>query len=114
MSFFNTKNVVIQRVSPTAYLEIDVETSLLYYIIDPGEQLSVSSVEYKIDKLTGRDTSNVIPWTTVVIVGITDDVYQIDTTISDVLVSDDLQLTIKVTDTDGIEYYHKDNEVSPI
>ena len=114
MSFFNTKQVETLRISPTQYLEIGIETSLLYYIIDPGEPLDIASIEYKIDKLTGRDTENIIPWTSVVIAGVTDSVYQMGVTLTSIEPADNIQLTLKVTDADGIEYYHIDTEVTPI
>jgi len=116
MSFFNTKQIALQRVSPSSYLEIDVETSISYYIIDPGNAIDLTSVEYKIDKLSGRATTNVIAWTVLNITGITDDIYQLDLTLpsASVSTSDSIQLVIKATDADGMEYYHKDTEVTPI
>ena len=116
MAFFNTKLFTLQRVSPSLYLEIDVATTIAYYIIDQGQPINLSSVEYKIDKLSGRDTTSVIPWTVINIVGVTDDIYEFDVTLpsTSVIASDNLSLIIKCTDADGEEFYHKDTEVSPI
>ena len=114
--FFNTKQLSVQRVSPSAFLEIGVETSIAYYIIDPGLPLVVNSLEYKVDTQSGRDATNVIPWTIKDVSGVTDDTYQFDILlpIADTTLSSVLKLSIKVTDVDGMEYYYIDTEVSPI
>lgn len=114
MSFFNTKQVSFQRVSPTAYLEIGVETTLSYYIVDPGCSIDLLSVEYKIDKLSGRDSTNVIAWTALDLTGVTDDIYNIDVTLNNVTTSDTLSLLIRTRDVDGVEAFYKDTEVTAI
>ena len=112
--FFNTKHISLQRISPSPYLEIGVETSLVYYIIDPVQAINLASIEYKIDKLSGRDTTVVQAWTTLDITGVTDDTYTFDITLTGVAVNDNLRLLLRCTDSDGIESYHEDTEVTPI
>jgi len=114
--FFNIKQLALQRVSPSSYLEIGVATSLSYYLVDPALPLSLASLEYKIDKLSGRDATNLIPWTTISIDGVTDDTYTFDVTLSGdaVNTSDTIVIVFKATDTDDMEYYIKDTEVVPI
>lgn len=112
--FFNSKQITVQRVSPTAFLEAGISTTLDYYIIDPGQQFVVTTLEYKLDKLSGRDSTEILPWTTVDIIGVTDDIYSIGITASNITPSDTLSLTLKITDADGIEAFYKDNEVVAI
>jgi len=84
-----------------------------YYITDPVNQLVINTLEYKIDKMSGRDTTVLVPWTAIDTVGVTDDMYAFDVTI-DANPTDNIQITIKVTDDENVEYYHKDSEVSVI
>lgn len=114
MAFFNTKHISLQRISPTPYLEIDRETTLVYYIIDPVQAINLASIEYKIDKVSGRDTTEVQGWTVLDITGITDDTYELDITVTGVTINDSLRLLIRCTDVDGIESFHEDTEVTPI
>ena len=114
--FFNATQITLLRVSPTALLELDVATTLAYYIIDPGNPLTIASLEYKVDKLSGRSTTQVTPWTTIDVVGVTDDTYTMEVTLPSATVSstDSVLLTLKVVDDGGQEFYYKDSEVSPL
>jgi len=114
--FFNKQIVNVQRTSPTACLEVDATTpsSLSYYIVDPTSQYTISALEYKLDKLSGRDTTNVIPWTSVDISGVTGDTYNIEISLTGVTSKDQLRLTLRTTDTDSVEFFYEDNEVEAI
>ena len=112
--FINTKQMDFVRVSPEAILELETPTPLSYYIVDPIGISTIASIEYKIDKKSGRDNTSLVPWTSVVISEITDDIYELIATVSGVIGSDTIHLVMRVTDTDGTEMYHTDSEVSVI
>ena len=92
MMFFNTKQIVFQRVSSSAYLEVDAETTLSYYIIDAGVEINLASVEYKLDKLSGRSTTQLIDWTALDISGVTDDIYDFPITVTGSVPTDNLTI----------------------
>lgn len=112
--FFNAKQLVFQRVSTSAYLEIGTETTLDYYIVDAGVPVTLNTVEYKIDKAEGRSMSSVVAWTSIDLSSVTGDIYSLPITITGVTQSDALVLTIKVTDSDNVETFYKDTEVAAI
>ena len=112
--FFNVKQLVFQRINSSAYLEVDVETHLYYYIVATGAPVNVDTVDYKVEKASGRDTITVVDWTSVDISSVTDDTYDLPITVSGVTKTDPLTLTIKVKDTDGAYTFYKDNEVEAI
>jgi len=113
--FFNTQIVEFQCVSPTAYLDVtNSSNELQYYIASPVTPITIATLEFKLDTLTGRDTTNTIPWMTVDISGTTDDIYTITVDGTGLDPKATLRLTLRVTDDTGTAILYTDNEVTAI
>ena len=112
---YNLEHIALYRVSPTAYLEIGATTTLMYYIIDELGVLDVSSIEFKLDVIKGRDSTGIVGWTSVATTTASDSTYNFDITLpSTIKGTDQLLLTIKVTDANGTEVFLEESEVRAI
>ena len=75
----------------------------------------MSSLEYKLDMLKGRDATSIIGWTNVDIKAVVDSIYSFPITLDDTISStSQLKLTIKVTESDGSETFYEDSEVKAV
>lgn len=112
--FFNTNQIVFQRIPSSVFLENGLSTDISYYIIDAGIEISLASVEFKVEKASGRDLQVLTAWTQVDITGVLDDIFTLPITVSGVNPTDTLMISIRATTSDGVEAFHKDTEVTVI
>jgi len=112
--FFDTRNFQFIRHNRTAKLEVGASTSLLYSLYNPATTATVDTVQFKLDKQSGRSKSSVIGWTDATALGTP--MYQLDLDVpaDSIKDTDNLLLTIKITETDGLESFLEDSEVQAV
>jgi len=108
--FFNYTQPVFRRLVDNAYLESGVSSALSYYVVGSTTDLQVASIEFKLEKQSGRDTTTLVAWTSVDISTATGGVYSIPVTATGSS-TDSLLLTLRVTLDTGSEFFLTDNEV---
>ena len=113
--FFNTRSVVVDLVSGSNYVQLDVPTTFLFYIAEVNQEVSLDSVEYRVTKQSGRTTEYLSEWA-LVAPSETTGLYSIDLLVAstDASLNDTLNIITKVVDVDGVEYFNTTNVVKPI
>lgn len=101
----SNKRVVAKNVNSSNVLEIDVATTLSFYIVERIQNTVISTIDYQMEKIAGRNTEVLTSWTGISMTGIEDDIYSFDYTVTGVTTSDKIKLKIKVVDEDGIEAF---------
>ena len=104
MSFFATnKNVTVTYVGTSKYVELDISTTLPFYIIEAVQDTEITEVSYKILKASGRTPEELQSWTALPV--IQEDVYEFDVLVTGVTSGTDLTFQFKIVDVDGIEAF---------
>ena len=105
--------LLISSINPQA-LQLDIETTLSFYIKEFINNTELSTIDYKVDKIDGRNTTNISPWTSVDMTTSNNDVYSFQYTLSNITASDSISFTFKVVDIDGLEYFKTLNDFNII
>lgn len=100
--FLNTKVVHIKRTSPSGVLQLDVATTLGFYIKEVNQGTVLSSVQYRVDKTDGRNITNLVGYTTITSLS---DTYTFDVLVTGVTTKDLLTISFKTVDADGMEFF---------
>lgn len=105
-TFMDTyKRVVVKDISATSTLQIDNLTTLSFYIVERIHETAISSIDYQVEKVSGRATTVLTAWTPVSEIGVEDDIYSFDYLLTGVTTSDHVQIRFKIIDEDGAEYF---------
>jgi hypothetical protein len=107
----SSKRVVLKNVNSSKVLQIDTATTLSYYIIERIQNTEIVSIDYQVEKIDGRSTTILTTWTPIDILGVVDDVYTFDYTITGVTVDTKILLRFKVVDIDGVEAFIELNDL---
>lgn len=100
--FLNTKVVHIKRTSPSGVLQLDVATTLGFYIKEVNQGTVLSTVQYRVDKTDGRNITNLVGYTTITSLS---DTYTFDVLVTGVTTKDLLTISFKTVDADGMEFF---------
>lgn len=114
MSTFMNSNrkVVAISVASKPSLQINATTTLSYYIIERIQETPLASIDYQLEKVAGRSTEVLQPWTSLDNPSTTaDNIFTFDITLIDITATDKVQLRFRVEDEDGIEYFVSDNDI---
>jgi hypothetical protein len=104
--FFETEKLLVVESSLTpTYLQAESPTTLSFYIKEAISETVLSEVLYQVEKVSGRSTEVITPWTQLDVLGITNNLYTFDYTLTGVTPNSDILLKFKVVDEDGIEYF---------
>lgn len=107
-TFFGSyKRVVVKDISATSTLQLDAETTLSFYIVERVHETPISTIEYQVEKVSGRSTTIIDTWTSISKAGVQNNVYNFDYTLlgTAASISDNIQIRFKIVDYDGIEYF---------
>lgn len=108
------KRVILNSVNSDIALEVDAAITLAFFIYERNQGTELASIDYQLEKTSGRTSSVVQAWTSVSLVGVEDDVYEFDVTASGVTAADKLLLRFKIIDVDGMEYFKEVNDITII
>lgn len=106
--------LLVNSTTSQIFLQIDNSTTLSFYIKEFANDTVIQSIDYKVEKVSGRTTTLITDWTSVSITDVSDSIYSFDYTLSGVSTTDNVQLVFKVIDADGIEYFKTINNISVI
>jgi len=106
-----SKRVIVKNTYTNTVLQIDVPTTLSFYIAERVNQTEISTISYKVDKISGRANTPVTQWESVDLSSSHDNIYVFDYTISGVTPSDNIEFTFKVVDVDGDEFFAPINDI---
>lgn len=108
----DSKRVVLKNCCASDVLQLDNAISLLFYIIERNNETQLTSIDYQVEKLVGRNTVVLTTWTPVDVLGIEDSLYTFDYTLSSATVTaeDKILIKFKVIDVDGIESFIELND----
>lgn len=104
------KKVIIKNVGASNTLEVGTSTTLSFYILERIQETTLSVVDYRVDKISGRTTTAITAWTNLSLVGVTNDIYSFDYTLSGVVAADKIKFTFRVLDEDGLESFVELND----
>jgi len=110
----SSKRVVVKNIAANNYVQIDTATTLSFYILERAQETAVTSVEYQVEKIAGRTSEVITPWTNISLVDVDNDIYNFDYTVTGVTPSDKLLFRFKVIDVDGQEHFVNVNDITII
>jgi len=110
----STKHVVVKSVTSTNYIQLDVATTLSFYITERAQNTTITSIEYQVEKINGRSTEVITTWTSVDMSLVTNSIYSFDYTITGMTTSDKVAFIFKVIDVDGQEFFVNINDINII
>lgn len=99
------KKVTVSNVSASTTLEVDSLITLSFYIIERIQETTISTIDYRVDKINGRVSAPLTAWTNISMVGVTDDIYDFDYTLTGVVATDKVEFTFRIVDEDGVESF---------
>jgi len=106
----SNKRIVVKSVNSSLFLELDIATTLSFYIIERNQSTELATIDYQVEKVSGRDSTILTTWTSVSLVDVEDHIYSFDYTVTNVTASDKLSLRFKVVDIDGLESFIELND----
>ena len=106
----SNKRIVVKSVNSSLFLELGIATTLSFYIIERNQNTTLSTIDYQVEKISGRDTTILTTWTSVSLVDVDDHIYSFDYTVTGVTTSDKLLIRFKVVDEDGLESFVELND----
>jgi len=110
----STKHVIVKSITSTNYVQLDVPTTLSFYIFERAQNTVITSIEYQVEKVNGRSTVVLTPWTIVSMAGVDNHIYTFDYTITGVTPIDKINIIFKVIDIDGQEFFVNINNIDII
>jgi len=110
----SNKRVVVKNIAANSHVQIDIATTLSFYIIERVQETNITSIEYQVEKVDGRTSSVLTTWTNISLVDIENDIYNFDYTVTGVTVTNKIVFRFKVIDVDGLEYFIDINDIAII
>ena len=101
----SSKRVIVKSVSDNRHVQIDNATTLSFYIAERVQNTTITSIDYQVEKITGRSSEVLTPWTSVSMVDVSNDLYEFDYTVVSVTDTDKLKFRFKIIDVDGLESF---------
>lgn len=101
----SNKRVIVKSVNASEVLQIDVATTLAFYIVERIQETTISTLEYQVEKIDGRTTSVLTAWTSISMVDVTNDIYEFDYTVTGITASAKILIKFKIVDIDGMETF---------
>jgi hypothetical protein len=108
----SNKHIVVSNVSTSAVLQVDVATTLSFYIAERVQNIALAEVTYRVVKIDGRSESVLNDW--VVIPATVDDIYTFDCTVTGITTSNSIRLDFKIVDIDGLETFISNTDINVI
>lgn len=107
----SNKKVVVKDITAKSCVQIDNATTLSFYIVERTQDTPITSIDYQVEKISGRTSEVLTTWTGVSLAYVEDDIYEFDYTVTGVTTSDKILLRFKVVDADGLEYFVDLNDI---
>ena len=108
------KSVIVKSVTQNLVAELDIATTFSFHIYERNQNSPLTAIDYRITKVSGRTVTVLQAWTGVSLIGVDDDVYTFDVTVTAVTAADNLTFEFKVIDTDGVESFREISDVNVI
>ena len=110
----SSKRVVVKNIAANNHVQIDTATTLSFYIRERAQETELTSVEYQVEKISGRSSEVLTSWTSISLIDVDNDIYTFDYSVTGVTTTDKLLFRFKVIDVEGMEYFIDVNNITII
>jgi len=110
----SSKRVVVKNIAANNYVQIDNATTLSFYIVERNQDIELTSIEYQVEKISGRSSEVLDAWSSISMIDVDDSIYNFDYTITSVTANDKISFKFKIIDVDGQEFFLTVNDIKII